>query len=332
MMNTGRTSAFLWGGILLTGGILAALPWMVNSYALVWFFLLAVYLTLAVTYDIVGGYMGYMNLGHSTFFGLGAYATAILLNSGFGLAAALGLAAVIAAVFAALVSYPLFRLRGAYFALATFGLISLAGLVTNNLRDLTGGSGGISTPSGDHSVPAYYLSIAIAVAAVVLSNRLARSKLGLALFSIREDEEVARAFGVPTNLYKSLALVLSAIPASLIGGVYVWNITYISPSAVFGLEIALSPIVMAMLGGTGTLVGPVLGVVFLTVTQELIWTKIPYLHLTLYGAIMVLVGLFMPGGLVRTRWVRPVINRLGLAEQVDYFRGELKRNEPIGND
>ena len=91
---------------------------------------------------------------------------------------------------------------------------------------------------------------------MVLSKWLARSKFGLALFSIREDEEVARAFGVPTSLYKCLALVISSAPASLVGGIYVWNMTYISPQSVFGLEIALSPIVMAMLGGTGIMVGP----------------------------------------------------------------------------
>jgi branched-chain amino acid transport system permease protein len=203
-------------------------------------------------------------------------------------------------------------LRGAYFALATFGLISLMGLLANNLRNLTGGSGGISTPAGDHSVAAYYLAVAVALGTLALSWGISRSLFGLALFSIREDEEVARALGTPTILYKGLALVLSSVPASLIGGIYVWNVTYISPSSVFGLEIALSPVTMAMLGGTGTLVGPFLGVVFLTLVQELLWTKVPYLHLTMYGVIMVLVGLFMPGGLVRTRPFKWILERLGI--------------------
>jgi ABC-type branched-subunit amino acid transport system permease subunit len=263
--------------------------------------------------------MGYMNLGHSTFFGLGAYGTAILLNQGWNLLSALLGGTAVAAVFAAAVGYPLFRLRGAYFALGTFGMISLMAVLSNNLRGLTGGSGGISTPAGDHSLPAYYLSVLIVSATLVVSYLISRSRFGLALFSIREDEEVARAFGTPTNLYKCLALVISSIPAGLIGGVYVWNVTYISPHAVFGLEIALSPIVMAMLGGTGTLVGPLLGAVFLTSLQELLWTKIPYLHLTMYGSIMVLVGLFMPGGLVRTKWFRSILDKLGLGEKISYL-------------
>ena len=299
---------------------LVALPWLGFSYGVVWIFLLAVYFTLALSYDIVGGYMGYMNLGHSTFFGLGAYTTAILLNHGFNLLTSFLGALLLAALFAALISYPLFRLRGAYFALATFGLISLIEVLTVNLRDLTGGSGGISTPPGNHMLPAYYMVLGVAAASMVLSHLVARSKFGLALFSIREDEEVARAFGVPTSLYKGLALVISSAPASLVGGIYVWNMTYVSPESVFGLEIALSPIIMAMLGGTGIMIGPLVGAVFITLVQELLWTKVPYFHLAMYGTVLVLLGLFMPGGLVRTRWVKPFIQWLGLGEAVDYFK------------
>ena len=320
-MNKGPYRIPLLVGACLALAIPAVLPWLAGSYLLVWVFLLAVYLTLAVSYDIVGGSMGYMNLGHSTFFGMGAYTTAILLNQGHHLGLCLAAAGVVAAVFAALVSYPIFRLRGAYFALATFGLISLMGILGNNLRDLTGGAGGISTPSGDHTVTSYYLSVAVSIATVVLNLGLSRSRFGLALLSIREDEEVARALGTPTTLYKSLALIVSSVPAGLIGGVYVWNVTYISPPAVFGLEIALSPIVMAMLGGTGTVMGPIIGVFFLTVLQEFLWTQIPYLHLTMYGIVMVLVGLFMPGGLVRTRLFGLVIQRFVPGDK-SYYQGE----------
>jgi len=318
-MNRGGKKLF-YSIVLLLWVFLAALPFLGFSYGIVWVFLLAVYFTLALSYDIVGGYMGYMNLGHSTFFGLGAYTTAILLNQGFNLFSALLGALLLAAAFAAVISYPLFRLRGAYFALATFGLISLVEVLTTNLRDLTGGSGGISTPPGDHMLPSYYLVLAVAGGTMVLSQMVARSKFGLALFSIREDEEVAKAFGVPTSLYKCLALVISSAPASVVGGIYVWNMTYISPESVFGLEIALSPIIMAMLGGTGIMIGPLVGAVFITMVQEFLWTQVPYFHLAMYGTVLVLLGLFMPGGLVRTRWLKPAVQRLGLGEAVDYFK------------
>jgi branched-chain amino acid transport system permease protein len=310
--------------LLLAAGVLISFPWLGVSYLLVWVFFLSVSITLALSYDIVGGYMGYMNLGHSTFFGIGAYTTAILLNEGIGLVLSLIAGALISAGFAAMVGYPLFRLRGAYFALATFGLISLIRVVCTNLRDITGGSGGISTPPGDHTIAAYYYGLAIAVGTMVLSHNIARSTFGLALLSIREDEEVAAAFGVPTNLYKWLTLIVSSLPASLIGGIYVWNVTYINPHSVFGLEIALGPVVMAMLGGTGIMVGPLLGAIFITLVQEILWTKFPYFHLTMYGSVLMMLGLFMPGGMVRTRLLAPLVDRIGLGERRYFYQGHIE--------
>ena len=303
--------------VSVLGAVCTLLPWMGTRYALVWMFLFSVWLTLAVSYDIVGGHLGYMNLGHSAFFGLGAYATVLLLNLGCSLPTSLGAAALLAASVAVLISWPLFRLRGAYFALGTFGLISLMAAVVTNLRDWTGGSGGISAPPGDHTVAACYLSMAVAGCTMALRYHLARSHFGLTLRAIREDEEAARGLAAQVILYKCAALVLSSIPAGVIGGVYAWNLTYISPDSVFGLEVALSPVVMAMLGGTGALAGPVLGVCFVTVVQELLWTKMPYFHLTVYGAIMVCVGLFLPGGLVRAGWLRSLARRTGILPVMD---------------
>ena len=315
-----KQSRNLYGSLLLLGGSLLALPWLGVSYFLIWVFFLSVYLTLALSYDMVGGYLGYINLGHSTFFGLGAYTTAILLNLGISLGPSIALGALLVAGFAAVVGYPLFRLRGAYFSLATFGLINLIEVLCTNLRDLTGGSGGISTPPGDHSLAAYYFGLAVVLGTMILSHVMARSRFGLALFSIREDEEVSRALGVPTAFYKWLTLMISSVPASIIGGVYVWNVTYISPSAVFGLEIALTPIVMAMLGGTGIMVGPFIGAIFITFVQEMLWTKVPYFHLTTYGVVLILLGLFLPGGLARIRWLGLFLEQFGLGEKTEYLK------------
>lgn len=294
-------------GILLSIVVAAILiQWVSISYFVVWVFLFSISLTLAVSYDIVGGYMGYMNLGHAVFFGLGAYSAGLALNWGIHPVWSLAAAGLVAAGFATVAGFPLFRLRGAYFALGTFGLVGLMEVLCRNLRDLTGGAGGLSTSTGDNSLIACFLSAALAGATILLSRTILRSRFGLGLLSIREDEEASRAFGTPTTLYKSLALIVSAIPAGLAGGIYVWNISYISPTSVFGLETALSPIVMALLGGTGTLIGPVVGTFVVTTAQELLWTKMPYLHLTMYGIVMIIVGLFMPGGLVRTRCFRSV--------------------------
>jgi ABC-type branched-subunit amino acid transport system permease subunit len=288
----------------LLGLALCLLPLVMGRYVVTLAFLLWVAIALAESYNLVGGYLGYMNLGHASFFGVSAYIFGILYMQGmpFLWAWLAGIGGSVA--FAAAISVPLFRLYGAYFAVASFGLITLLELLAHNFAALTGGAAGLSLPPGDRLLPAYYLSLVVAAGSVGLAVLVSRSRLGLALMSLREDEEVAAVFGVYALRYKTLALVLSAVPPGLIGGIYTWQLTYINPSIVFGLEIALVPIVMAMLGGVGHVWGPVLGALFITLVEELLWTKMPYLHLTTYGVVLLLVGFYLPGGLVRLRWWR----------------------------
>ncbi|HEV8675813.1 MAG TPA: branched-chain amino acid ABC transporter permease [Methylomirabilota bacterium] len=284
----------------------AALPALTTSTYLIAFFL-SVFIAaiLAQSYDWVGGHLGYLNLGHASFFGIGAYTFGILLKGGQPLLVAFGAGAVLAVAFALLISYPFFRLRGAYFALATFGLVTLLELLASNLSELTGGSGGLTIPTGYRLYRAYYAALGLLALVVGATAGLARSRLGLALVSIREDEEVAGAFGVNAYGVKCLALVASAAVAGLAGGLYCWYLTYIIPSTVFGLDVAIGPIVMAMLGGSGTIAGPLLGALVLDVIREVLRFKTQYLALTIYGVILVLVGLFLPGGLANPRrWRR----------------------------
>jgi branched-chain amino acid transport system permease protein len=278
------------------------LPFAAGRYVVTLAFFLWVSIALAESYNLVGGFLGYMNLGHASFFGVSAYSFGILYAQGVPFLWAWLTGTACTTAFAAVISMPLFRLRGAYFAVASFGMITLLELLAHNFSDLTGGAAGLSLPPGDRLMSAYYLALAVAVGSVALVALVGRSRLGLALMSIREDEVVAAIFGVHGFRFKALALVLSAIPPGLIGGIYSWQLTYISPSTVFGLEIALLPIVMAMLGGVGHVWGPVLGAFFITLIEELLWTKMPYLHLTTYGVILLLVGFYLPGGLVRLRW------------------------------
>jgi branched-chain amino acid transport system permease protein len=289
--------------LILSGLALGYLPWVVSGYVVTLAFFFCVYTALAESYNIVGGYLGYMNLGHASFFGISAYAFGALYAYGLPFIWAWLAGMMAAVVFAAVMSLPLFRLRGAYFAVASFGLITLLELLAHNLGGITGGAAGLSLPPGDRLTTAYYLSLAVAIGSIALVTSVSCSRIGLALMSLREDEEVAAVFGVHGFRYKALALILSAVPPGLIGGVYAWQLAYLNPSSVFGLEIALVPIVMAMLGGVGHVWGPVLGVVFITLVEELLWTKLPYLHLTTYGVVLLLVGFYLPGGLIRLRWL-----------------------------
>ncbi len=284
----------------------AALPLLTPSTYLVAFFLVVfIAAILAQSYDWVGGHLGYLNLGHASFFGIGAYTFGILFKAGQPLVVAFAAGVLLAAAFALAISYPFLRLRGAYFALATFGLVALLELLASNLSGLTGGSEGLTIPTGDRLYHAYYAALVLLAGLVAATAWLARSRLGLALVSIRDDEEVAGAFGVNAYGVKCLVLVASAGVAGLAGGLYCWYLTYIIPSTVFGLDVAIGPVVMAMLGGSGTVIGPVLGAIVVDTIREVLRLKTPYLALTIYSVMLVLVGLFLPGGLAAPRrWRR----------------------------
>ncbi len=301
--------------LVLLAGLLAALPLApidARNYMLQVLTFLFLNVVLAQSYDIVGGQMGYINLGHISFFAVGAYAFGILYNEAAGFVGALAGATAIVVVFAACIGYPFFRLRGAYFALAAFALVKLLEHLTINLGWLTGGSNGLKIDPGHRVVPMYYLALALAAVTILAYWVIARSRLGLALKSIREDEEVARDFGVPTTWIKSQALVLSSIFPGVMGALYTWYINFIDPGQVYGLKIALTPIAMAMLGGSGVLVGPVLGAVVLYLVEEIVLTQVAHLHGAILGVVIVLVGLFMPGGLARLPIVERALQRLGL--------------------
>src|SRR5919108_4368425 len=166
---------------LLVGLALGLMPLGIGRYMVTLAFLLWVFITLAESYNLVRGYLGYMNLGHSSFFGVSAYSFGILYAQGvpFPWAWLAGMGCSVA--FAAVISVPLLRLRGAYFAVASFGLITLLELLAHNFAGLTGGAVGLSLPPGDRLLPAYYLSLAVAAGSVALTALVGRSHLGLAL-------------------------------------------------------------------------------------------------------------------------------------------------------
>jgi branched-chain amino acid transport system permease protein len=234
-----------------------------------------------------------------------------MLKAGFIIPAALLAAGIAAAIFAAIISYPFFRLRGAYYAIATIGLVFFLYHLALNL-EITGGVRGFSTvmPAETTSIPCYYLALGLALSTVFISYKLGNSRFGLALISIREDEDTAQVFGVNSLKYKILTLILSAFFAGLVGGVYTWYIGYINPNTIFGLGITLLPVTMAFLGGSGHFLGPVIRAVFMTTVRELIWTQVAYFHLATYGLVLILVGLFIPGGIIRSERFIRLVNRV----------------------
>jgi branched-chain amino acid transport system permease protein len=308
-----RVIGYVLGLVVCMG--LVVLPWLTSGYTSRIVINACRNLVLALSFDIVGGYTGYINLGHAAFFGLAAYIFGIGVNVGLPvLLAALG-AVLLTACFAGLISYPFFRLRGPYYALATFGLLKLCEELALTLSGLTGGSGGLSILWPENLMLTYFLTLGLAACTMLIVWGLTRSKFGLGLVSIREDEQVARAFGVSVFWHKCGALVISAALAAALGPMYLSDRLYINPGEVFGLETALMPVTMAMLGGSGLLIGPVVGVVFLSVIQEVLWTQLGTLRLASLGLILAIVGLFMPGGLVRLPPVYACLRRWGFVRE-----------------
>jgi branched-chain amino acid transport system permease protein len=293
-------------------------PWIGSTYHISLLFFLFIAIVLAGTYDILAGFTGYINLGHGAFFGLGAYTYGITVQNGGGLALALLLPPLAAMAFGFAMAYPLFRLRGAYFAIATFGVLKLMEVLASNLRDITGGTTGLSIAPTATTLVTYYLALGLCLAAILFNTWIASSRLGLGLLTIREDEEVAEGSGVNTVNLKRFAMVLSAILPSWAGAIYIWQTTYIDPASAFGSNVAFAPVIMAMLGGSGTVLGPVVGAIFLTVIEEALWSHVGYLQLTMYGIALVCVGIFMPGGLMRSNILARLAAWIGFPDHYGY--------------
>jgi branched-chain amino acid transport system permease protein len=271
--------------------LLLLVPSLWGEYARILLFTILLYVTMALSYDVVGGLLGYLYLGHGLFFGLGAYTTALALKHSQPLLLALLLAACLVLPAAALLSLPLFRLHGAVFALATLGLLLLGGQLTNNLSWWTGGAAGLSLPPNHDPMLTYSLSLILSLIVVGVHWLLCRSRLGLKLSSIRESEEMAESVGINCGQVKRLALIFSAVPAALAGGLHAREISFVIPAEAFGLENSLAPLLMCLLIKPGTTWGPLLGALILSAAQEFIWTTVPSFRLSLYGILLIFIGM-----------------------------------------
>jgi branched-chain amino acid transport system permease protein len=284
--------------------LIALTPLIGGAYVISLVFSALIAFVLAQSWDWIGGEAGYVNLGHFVFYGLGAYVFSILLVRHVPLPLCFALAGIIVAVIATALAFPLFRLQGDYFAFATLTLLPLAELMAFNLTPLTGGADGIVLPPHYVLVPALLLATALSAITVFATGELTRSRFGYALKSIRNDELAAEVVGVWIFSAKLKVLVLSASFAALAGGIHAWQLSYIDPPTVFGLNLALVPVAMALLGGTGMRWGPLVGVILLFTLQQWLLVNVTMLQATIYGLVILLIGRFMPGGLLRARVVQ----------------------------
>ena len=301
--------------------ILAALvPVLGGAYLTTFLFTLLSAYIVAQSWDWLHGEAGYVNLGHYIYFGIGAYAFALANVNGVPVIVSFLVAALFTGLAAALLSFPLFRLRGDYFAFATLALLPLFELLATNLTAITRGADGVLLPPAtamihgiDVKMYAYYVALAASVAVFCLSIWISRRPFGYALKAIRNDEQVAEVVGIRIFPMKLKAMALGAMAAAIAGGAYIWSFRYIDPRTVFGLDVALIPVAMALLGGSGLLWGPLVGAVLLSVGIQFLIVKMTMLQFTIIGLAILLIGRFMPGGLLRVRWLQrvPLLAPLG---------------------
>jgi branched-chain amino acid transport system permease protein len=252
---------------------------------------------LAESWNIIGGFTGYASFGNVAFFGIGAYTTGVLLTvAGWPFALALPAGGLLAMAFAGLIGMPILRLKGHYFAIATLGVAETMREIVYNLK-ITGGGTGLTMPITRSPLPFFYLMLAILVAVTLVNWWLLASRFGYGLIAIREDEDAAMAMGINTALYKTAAFALSGAFAGLVGGVFAYWITFIDPEGVFRVIVTIQMIIMAVFGGMGTVVGPLLGALVLASVSELLSTQLVSLAELFNGLIVILVVLFMPKGL-----------------------------------
>jgi branched-chain amino acid transport system permease protein len=278
--------------------LLAAAPGLLSPFMVQFVINLFMLAILAESWNIIGGFTGYASFGNVAFFGIGAYTTGILLTkAGMPLAAALAAAGLVPMVFAAVIGLPILRLKGHYFAIATLGVAETMREVVYNV-EITGAGTGLVMPIVRTPALFFYLMLAILVAVTLVNIWLSRSRFGYGLVAIREDEDAAAAMGIDTARYKTIAFALSGAFAGLAGGVFAYWITFIDPDAVFRVIVTIQMIIMAVFGGAGTVMGPLLGALVLASVSEVLSTQLVALAELFNGLIVILVVLFMPKGLL----------------------------------
>ena len=258
------------------------------------------FLVLAAAWNLLGGFAGQVSLGYSAFVGIGAYTTVLLAKAGWSPWLTLPVGAALAAAFSVVVGLPTFRLRGPYFTIATIGVGEAVRVIASGL-DFTGGSSGLRMPAGTFDFTAnYYAMVGLALVTLALVAWLTQHAFGLALEAIRQDIDGAEALGVNSTQVKLQAHAISSALVAVAGGLFATNFQYISPGSVFDFRLSLTIVLMPIVGGMGTLTGPVLGAMLFSYLQIKLLAS-PALrdsYLFIYGGLLIVVMLFEPRGMV----------------------------------
>ncbi len=296
--------------LALAIAFLVVIPFLTpNSYIHNMFILIFLLAVLASGWNVMAGYTGYVSLGHSAFVGVGAYTTGVLVArwpvSPFLIAPIGGIAAALVALLLGLATR---KTRGVAFVIVSFAALELLGIVTRNWSTVTGGNQGLFMPQPGwdarfHNWPFYYALLALMLLSIVMTLAIRRSKFGLGLMAIRDDEDKAASIGVVTPVYKGLAFMASAVLVGMAGAVYGYYISFLSVSTMFDVVLSMQIVLAALLGGRGTVWGPVLGAFLVVPLSELTNTTLGgadagAIRLIMFGGLILIVTLLLPRGIV----------------------------------
>ena len=284
--------------------LLAAVPFLASNYFVKIATFLAMYAALALSWNFIGGYTGYPSFSTAAFFGLGAYTGALLQNAGVWVGFAWAAGAVVVTVFAAVIGFAILRMRGHYFAIGSIALVEILMLIASIWAGLTGGGEGLNVKimqGGPNFIGRVFLytMLGIMLAAFITTVLVDRGRLGFGLRCIQQNEDAADMVGIDVRRYKTIAFALSAVFCGAIGAAYASWVAYISPGDSFSILLTLKVPVMVLLGGPGTIFGPVVGSAVFVIMEETIWAKYLEYHQAVLGLVIVLLIFFLPGGLLR---------------------------------
>jgi len=298
-MNIARVDfkkVFVPGILLLALALLATLALYTSTYTVILMTSILMYIVLAVSWTVFSGPTGYMSLATAAFFGVGIYTSAILGDE-FPLLIFVAIGGLASFCLALIVGTLTLRLRGIYFAIFTFGLIELIKhLLLWYEVNMTGTRGRFVIVVDNDTI--YYVMLGIFVILLITTYFIRRSKFGLALQSIGENEEAAAHTGINTTLLKVVTFAISAFFMGAAGAIMATRWTYVDPYIAFNPLLSFLPVLMAIFGGMGQLYGPVMGAAFFAYLEELLLTRFPYYYMLIFGIIMVVVILYLPNGLV----------------------------------
>jgi len=281
---------------VLSIAVLSVLPLLIKKDSTINLIILVLlYMTLASSWNILGGYTGQTNLGHAAFFGIGSLTARLLWIGGAPFFLSFLAGGFVAVGLALLIGIPAFKLRGVYFAIGTLALAQILNLTVSNVFPEMSYNPALANYQ---LVSRYYLFLGLAVLTIGCAFLLVNSRWGLGMMAVREGEDAAESLGISALRHKLLALVISAFFAGLVGGAFAYYHVSYYLNMPFSPEWTFDPMMMAYIGGTGTILGPIIGSVFFVLLKQLLVWNVGEYHLIIFGTLFILIVLFLPGGLI----------------------------------